>query len=300
MNMGSRVAFLSDAHGNSPALEAVLQDIDQYNVSELVVLGDIFMGVDPHGCMALLQKWAEGHEVMVSGVRGNAESYLLTPNREQLGDYGIDWVEPVANLMAWCEERLTPEDLEWIQSWPLALRWRSAFLVHDSPFDRIKVVTESNPIIRPEHREWFYHGQGIAHDLTEEERTPFFAFMEKDEYDYLFCGHSHIPFIYERQGKIICSGGSVGASLNGDWRASWVLLETGLRGVDSLSIHHVEYDLTKIYQLVDENPDYPSFLERPGTVQAFKKWYSTGYHWAFFVPGMLPDVPPGFDVADIE
>lgn len=291
---------MSDAHGNSVGLEAVLHDIESHNVDELIVLGDMFIGVDPHGCIELLRHWAKKYDVIVSGVRGNAESYLLTPHREQLRDYGIDWFEPVANLMNWCEGQLTFEDMEWIRSWPMTLRWRDAYLVHDSPFDRIKVDTESNPILKPEHREWFHHGQGIAHNLSQVDLEPFFAFMEKNGYEYLFCGHSHIPFVYEREGKIICSAGSAGDPLDGDWRPSWVLLDTSLSGVDSLSIHHVEYDLRKIYQLIDENLDYPSLLERPGMVQAFKKGYTTGYHWAVFIPGMLPDFELGFEVDDIE
>ena len=296
----TKVAFISDTHGNSAGLEAVLQDIEQYEVDELIVLGDMFIGVDPHGVIALLRDWTAEHKVHFTGIQGNAESYLLTPHREHLREYGLDWAEPVANIIDWCEPRLTAEELAWIRSWPLISRWQNACLVHDSPLDRIQVETASNPLLRPEHREWFFHGPGIAHDLSAEAQEPFFAYMEENDYDYLFCGHSHRPFVYQKAGKVICSAGSAGASLDGNWRPAWVLLDTGLCGAESLSIHRVEYDLTKIYRLIDENPDYPSLTERPGMAQAFKKWYTTGYYWAFFIPGMLPDVDLGFDVEDIE
>jgi Icc-related predicted phosphoesterase len=39
-----RVAALYDIHGNLPALEAVLQDIRQANVDQIVVGGDVVPG----------------------------------------------------------------------------------------------------------------------------------------------------------------------------------------------------------------------------------------------------------------
>ena len=42
-----RVAALYDIHGNLPALEAVLQDIRQANVDQIVVGGDVVPGPMP-------------------------------------------------------------------------------------------------------------------------------------------------------------------------------------------------------------------------------------------------------------
>jgi Icc-related predicted phosphoesterase len=40
----TRLAALYDIHGNLPALEAVLQDIRQAEVDQIVVGGDVFPG----------------------------------------------------------------------------------------------------------------------------------------------------------------------------------------------------------------------------------------------------------------
>ncbi|MCK4316733.1 MAG: metallophosphoesterase [Anaerolineae bacterium] len=39
-----RLAVLADVHGNLPALEAVLADVQQYNVDGIIVAGDLIGG----------------------------------------------------------------------------------------------------------------------------------------------------------------------------------------------------------------------------------------------------------------
>lgn len=275
-----KVAFISDVHGNSPALEAVLQDITSYDVDELVVLGDLVPGVDPAGCVDLVRNWGENTGGKLSCIQGNSEAYLLTPDRDTLWEYGIEFlIPPLVEIVDWWEERLSHEDLAWLRTFPASLRWRNSLLVHDSPIDRISVENESNPIIKPEHREWFFHGPGINIDFTDEELDQQFDWMNQNHCETIFCGHTHNAFIRERDGKTICNAGSAGAPTDDDWRPAWVLLEKDDAGEELLTIHRVEYDLTKIYQLFDENQDYPHFQVRPGMIEDFKQWYATGHHW---------------------
>jgi predicted phosphodiesterase len=42
-----RIAVVSDIHGNGPALEAVLAEIEQEQVDQLVCLGDVAIGPQP-------------------------------------------------------------------------------------------------------------------------------------------------------------------------------------------------------------------------------------------------------------
>jgi predicted phosphodiesterase len=48
-----KTGILSDIHGNSPALKAVLAEASREGVEQLLVLGDIINGIDPHGCVHL-------------------------------------------------------------------------------------------------------------------------------------------------------------------------------------------------------------------------------------------------------
>ena len=46
-----RVAALYDIHGNLPALEAVLQEVDQSDVDQIVVGGDVVLGPMSRECL---------------------------------------------------------------------------------------------------------------------------------------------------------------------------------------------------------------------------------------------------------
>lgn len=291
-----KAALIADVHGNSPALAAVLEDIERYQVDELVMLGDLIEGIDPHGCVELLRSWSGEHQVKLTCVKGNVESYLLTKDMDQLSEYGtkygIHWHPVLMDRLQWHLKRLSAEELAWINSWPLEMRWRDAYLVHDSPLDRIRVNTQANPLIKPEHREWFFHGRGITAGMEEEEWRKLFAFMEENGVEYLFCGHVHEVDIREHEGKIICSVGSAGTPLDDDWRVAWVLLDTSFSGADSLSVHRLPYDLERTFQLFDQHPDFPHFQEEIGAQDGFKTWYATGIFWKVHVPGTLPPRVP--------
>ena len=79
-----RIALLSDIHGNSIALDAVLTDIEQRGgVDEHWVLGDIVaLGPDPVGVLERLTVLPA--DVFV---RGNTDRYVVTGERP--GGYGV-------------------------------------------------------------------------------------------------------------------------------------------------------------------------------------------------------------------
>ena len=65
-----RIAAVADIHGNLPALEAVLADIEAAKVDHIVFCGDYVLGAaDDKGC------WERVKETGAPMVRGNAERY---------------------------------------------------------------------------------------------------------------------------------------------------------------------------------------------------------------------------------
>jgi len=62
-----RIAALYDVHGNRPALEAVLADLEHEQVDEIVFGGDLTWGPQPHETLELVRS------VDASFVRGNAD-----------------------------------------------------------------------------------------------------------------------------------------------------------------------------------------------------------------------------------
>ena len=79
-----KIAFLSDIHGNSPALRSVLDDIQQEQCKKVFVLGDIVNGIDPHECVRILHSWSDETGINLVCIKGNAEAYLVTPDRDSM------------------------------------------------------------------------------------------------------------------------------------------------------------------------------------------------------------------------
>jgi len=168
-NTPQRVALLADIHGNSPALEAVLDDIQRSGCAQVFMLGDVINGVDPAGCLALLRQWRDSAAIELTCLKGNAEAYLLTPNLEALPKNDEPWNGELVELIHWYRARLTPTDLDWIASFADFVRWKDASLAHDSPVDRLSPQTWHTPGIEEKYQEWFYHSPGIFPDMAEAE-----------------------------------------------------------------------------------------------------------------------------------
>ena len=80
-----RVAALYDIHGNLPALEAVLAEVEREGVDAIVVGGDIAAGPpQPREVVELVRSLPNAHVI-----RGNADRLFAD---EYTGDDGLDWL----------------------------------------------------------------------------------------------------------------------------------------------------------------------------------------------------------------
>lgn len=75
-----RVAVVSDIHGNLPALEAVLAEVEREQVDELVVVGDTVSGPWPAEVFDLVI--GAGAQV----VRGNVDRLVLDGGEGAIGE----------------------------------------------------------------------------------------------------------------------------------------------------------------------------------------------------------------------
>lgn len=119
----SRVAIISDIHGNLQALLAVLCAIDELDVEDVVCLGDVVgYGPNPRECLELVAQRC------AAVVRGNHDDGVL--DRASLADFnGL-----ARTALMWTREVLGPAHLETIQRWPRQSHVRGAAMcVHDSP-----------------------------------------------------------------------------------------------------------------------------------------------------------------------
>jgi predicted phosphodiesterase len=281
--MSTNTAVLSDIHGNPLALDAVLEDVRRAGCRRLFLLGDTFNGVAPHACVARLQEWCAAEQVELVGVKGNAESYLLTPDLDQLPERTDPEQASIIGSMRWFADHLTPADRAWLDAFPLWWQAGGIFLAHDSPLDRLYPQRWQRPGVAPKYQEWFYHARGIRPDTPEAEWERLYQFMQSEDLRLVFCGHTHMAFSQESNGRLVINAGSVGMPLDGDPRAAWVLLEQTPAGSPSATIRRVDYDIPAMQRWFDDVLDYPAFL-RPGVRAAFKKWVATGIYWKAHMP----------------
>lgn len=188
--VASPMAFLSDLHGNLPALEAVLEEIHRRDVRRIYVAGDLLLGgQDP------LEVWKRLQAEGAICTRGPSDTALgsLDPNsllpvdaeqRERARRFA-ETREAIGDLVAERLRRL-PEQLRI----PL-IDGRELLMVHGSPAD---------------------NSREISYDLTDEEVTELLA---EDPADIIVCGATHVPFQRAVEEHHVVNVGSVGAAPEG-------------------------------------------------------------------------------------
>src|SRR3954447_4823742 len=120
-----RVAALYDIHGNLPALEAVLAEVEREGVDAIVIGGDIASGPpQPREVVELVPSLPAAH-----CIRGNADRLR---DRELAGEEGLEWLFG----------QLGEEQVEWLVSLPFSAVLDDTLYVHATPQDDVTVVTE--------------------------------------------------------------------------------------------------------------------------------------------------------------
>jgi len=276
-----KIALLSDIHGNSPALCAVLEDVRRQGCDRLLMLGDVCPGVDPQGCLNLLRAWETTYQEQTTCLRGNAEAYILTPDLDRLPAEKDEERTEFASLLAlirWLQAQIAPADLARLHTWPDSIRWDGVCLVHDSPFDRFFQHEWRRPGLPEQYQEWYHHSRGLHPEMDSALLARLQAWMEAEELSYLFCGHTHVPFNQQIGSGVVCNVGSVGLPLDADPRPAWVLWQPDLPGAAGLSIRRVDYQVSLVQNMIAETPGYLAW-DRPGKRQAHLKMFATGLHW---------------------
>lgn len=281
--MTTRTALLSDTHGNTPGLAAVLADIQRQACAQVFMLGDLINGVDPHGCVQLLRQWAADTGVPLACLKGNGEEYLLTPDRAAMPATDQDWNQDMLQLTQWWEDHLTAGDLAWIRTFQDYILWDGACLAHDSPLDRMQPERWHTPGLAPQYQEWFFHSPGVTEEMPADRWQELWNFMAERDLARVFIGHSHVPFLRAQGGRLVCNLGSAGAPLDGDPRPSWALVEAEASGARTVTLRRVDYDLALTQNLIDATPDYHGFASADYQA-AYKKWFATGLHWRVHLP----------------
>ena len=222
-----RVAALYDIHGNLPALEAVLQEIRQAGVDQIVVGGDVVPGPMPRETLTRLLDL----DIPAQFIRGNGEPEVVA---QMAGTDEGTLPEQAREAMRWMAQQLPPEDERPLASWPKTLRVETGgsgevLFCHATPRSDTEVFTRLTP---------------------EDRLLPVFEGLDVS---VVVCGHTHMQFDRRIGGIRVVNAGSVGMPF-GEPGAYWLLL-----GPD-IGLRHTPYDLTKAAERIRAT-DYPQAQE---------------------------------------
>jgi putative phosphoesterase len=193
----SRIALLSDLHGNLPAIEKVLDDLKQRQVERIFCLGDLISGpLWPKETIEFLMKqdWIF--------IRGNHDRKLVERKPEKLGPSD-----------AYAYQFLNQTELDWLSNLPATLEIDNTFLLcHGSP-DKDKTYLVENI------------ENGRVRLSTPEEIKPR---LKGKSMPVILCGHSHTPRIVQLdENTLIVNPGSVGVPAYEDDSADYFVVENG-------------------------------------------------------------------------
>lgn len=174
-----KIAILSDIHGNSSALKAVLKDIKDRGIKTIVNLGDSLYGpLDPKGTYELLIK----HNVI--SISGNQDRFIL----ENLH------IKSEVTTLEYVKSQLDDNVFQWLKTLPFDLIYEDIYCCHASPNNDMEYLLE---ILKPQY-------------IAIKNFTDINTLLKDLEQDVIVCGHSHIPRIVKTDNKTICNVGSVG------------------------------------------------------------------------------------------
>jgi putative phosphoesterase len=205
-----RVAAISDIHGNLPALEAVLEEIEHAGVDQIVVGGDVVPGPMPRETLACLLEL----DRPIQFIHGNGEVAVLA----EMAGKEPQVPAQFRDVIRWNAQQLA-DYKQVLANWPKTIRIEipnlgAALFCHATPQNENDVFTK----------------------LTPEERLS--PILREVNAPVVVCGHTHMQF--DRIiGKVrVVNAGSVGMAF-GKPGAYWLLL-----GPD-VQLRRTEYDFTK-------------------------------------------------------
>ena len=165
----TRIALISDIHGNLEALNAVLAKAKELEVTHYVCIGDIVgYNANPKECLDIVRSLKP-----VACIMGNHDEYVAT-NHDLLG-----FNFQAAKAVEWTRKQLTEDDKKWLASLP----YTRMVKIPGEDMEQFVIVhgTLDNPQM------WGYIFTRLQAVASMENQMPF---------KICFCGHTHVPLFF--------------------------------------------------------------------------------------------------------
>jgi putative phosphoesterase len=243
-----RVAALYDIHGNLPALEAVLTEVEAAAPDLVVVGGDVVAGPLPGETLERLVALGD----RVRWVMGNADRMVI--EAFDRGGRPADAEDAIDRLDAWVARRLTQAQRDRLAAFEPLVRVEAdglgpVLFCHGSPRSDEEIIT----VVTPDER-LLPMLDGLAEEVV-------------------VCGHTHHQFDRRVSGRRVINAGSVGRPYEDDPAAYWLWLGPGAE------LRRTDYDIGAAVERlrasglpeVDELVLRESLLEPVGAAEAARQ-----------------------------
>ncbi|MDR0915745.1 MAG: metallophosphoesterase family protein [Oscillospiraceae bacterium] len=243
-----KIAVIADIHGNIPAFEAVLRDIEARGADRVICLGDM-VGKGPNSRAAIDLCRRHCDEIVI----GNWEHVLFHYYvRLCQGD-----AHDITERMCWFIDEIGDERMEF-----------AAALPHSTEF------TLGGKLVRLFHA----HPQNFNRyfpDSPLEQRAELFGYSEKSrekrESDIAVYADIHRPYDQTLSGRRLINVGSVGNPLDVP-RASYAVIEDDGGDAD-VQFVRVDYDIDRAVELArrHDTPDLDGYIAELRNAEYFRR-----------------------------
>jgi len=186
-----RVGFIADIHGNLPALDAVLAELERQEVERIVCLGDVAVGPEPRASLARVRNL--GCPVVL----GNWDAAFLGQSPTPVAAAESDTTSIVNAIHAWWGAQLSDDDRTYLGSFTpqleLAIDGVQALCFHGSPRS---------------YDDWIFS------TTPDDDLLPMFG---DERPQLLLGGHTHVQLARRWGSSLIVNPGSVGLPFLAWW-----------------------------------------------------------------------------------
>jgi predicted phosphodiesterase len=243
----TRLAVLSDVHGNAVALDAVRKAIKAAKPDTVLVAGDLALnGPDPAAAVDGIRELEAAGALVV---QGNTDIAVADFDYAAAFPWLTEGVPDTFRAAAeWAHDALGDDRLDWLRRLPAERRlWIDDNLVlvcHGSPGSQTSGFDEQlDPAVVIER-------------------------IARTDARVICCGHTHQPEVRDFGWKQIVNDGSAGYVFDGDPTASWALIEIQGEEVRA-EIRRTEFDALSVANAISAR-GLPGDVYRAATVRTGK------------------------------